>query len=193
MKGSIRFVLAIMAIFFTASTVLAADFSCDVVQTSKAGTINQKFFISGDKLRTETAGSIAIIRPDKNVMWMLMPEQKMYMEMPLDPSKVPATSEKYPGEIERALIGKEDVDGRMTDKYRIVYTAGEVKTAIFQWFAPDIGIPVKTAAEDGSWTMEYKNIETGSQPDSLFEIPDGYSKMSMEMPSMDSMPVDIEY
>lgn len=193
MKSGIRFVLVIVSVFLTASAALAMDFSCDVVQTSKAGTVNQKFFISGDKLRTESAESIAIIRQDKKVMWMFMPQQKMYMEMPLDPSKVPATSEKYPGEIERTLIGKEDVDGRMTDKYRIVYTSADIKTAVFQWFAPDIGIPVKTAAEDGSWTMEYKNIKTGSQPDSLFEIPADYSKMSMEMPSMDNMPVDIEY
>ncbi len=193
MKSGIRFVLVIVSVFLTASAALAMDFSCDVVHTSKAGIVNQKFFISGDKLRTESAESIAIIRPDKKVMWMFMPRQKMYMEMPLDPSKVPPTSEKYPGEIERTLIGKEDVDGRMTDKYRIVYTAADIKTAVFQWFAPDIGIPVKAAAEDGSWTMEYKNIKTGSQPDSLFEIPADYSKMSMEMPSMDNMPVDTEY
>jgi hypothetical protein len=193
MKSCIRFVLVSIAVFLTAAPALAADFSSDVAQTSKAGTVNQKFFVSGEKLRMETASSVAIIRPDKNVMWMLMPHQKMYMEMPIDPSKVPATSEKYQGEIERTLIGKEDVDGRITDKYRIVSTNAGAKTIIFQWFSPDIGIPVKTAAEDGSWTMEYKNIKMGGQPDSLFEIPAGYNKMSMEMPSMDDIPVDMGY
>ncbi len=193
MKNSVRFVSVFAAIVLTASTALAAEFSGDMVNTSKAGAVNQKFFISGDKTRMESPQGIAIVRTDKKVMWMLMPQQKMYMEMPLNPSDVPATSEKYPGEIERTLMGKETVDGRATDKYRVVYTAAGVKTTIFQWFAPDIGLPVKTAAEDGSWTMEYKNIKTGTQPDSLFEIPAGYSKMSMEMPSMDDIPVDTEY
>ena len=193
MKGNLRFVLMSMAIFLTAATALAAEFSGDMVTTSKEGIVTQKLFINNDKTRMESPQGIAITRLDKKVMWMLMPEQKMYMEMPLNPSNVPATSEKYPGELERTLIGKETVDGRMTDKYRIAYTAAGVKTVIFQWFAPDIGMPVKTAAEDGSWMMEYKNIKMGRQPDSLFEIPAGYSKMSMEMPSMDDMPVDIEY
>lgn len=186
MKNSIRFISVFAIVFLTASTALAAEFSGDMVNTSKAGVVNQKFFISGDKTRMESPQGIAIARLDKKVMWMLMPQQKMYMEMPLDPYRVPATSEKYPGEIERTLMGKETIDGRMTDKYRIVYTAAGIKTTIFQWFAPDIGIPVKTAAEDGSWMMEYKNINMGNQPDSLFELPAGYSKM--EMPSMKDMP-----
>ncbi len=193
MKNNITFASVFAAIILTAATALAADFSADMVHTSKAGIVKQKLFISNDKSRMETAEAISIIRPDKKVMWMLMPQQKMYMEQSLDPSNIPATSEKYAGEIERTLVGKEAVDGRMTDKYRIVYTAAGTKTTVYQWFAPDLGIPVKTASEDGSWMMEYKNIKVGSQPDSLFELPAGYSKMSLEMPSMDNIPVDIEY
>jgi hypothetical protein len=52
----------------------------------------------------------------------------------------------------------------------------------YQWMATDINFPVKTAAVDGSWSMEYKDIKLGSQPDSLFELPAGYQKMSI--PSM---------
>ncbi len=197
MKNNIRFASVFAVIVLMSAAASAAEFSGDMVNTSKAGVVNQKFFISGDKTRMESAQGIAIARLDKKVMWMLMPAQKMYMEMPLDPYRVPATSEKYPGEIERTLIGKETIDGRMTEKYRIVYTAAGIKTTIYQWIAPDLILPVKTAAEDGSWMMEYKNIKTGSQPDSLFELPAGYSKMEMpsmkDMPSMDDMPVDTEY
>ena len=45
-------------------------------------------------------------------------------------------------------------------------------------------MPVKTAALDNSWEMEFKNIRTGSQPESLFEVPAGYKKLSTGMPSM---------
>jgi hypothetical protein len=52
--------------------------------------------------------------------------------------------------------------------------------------ATDIKFPVKMAAVDGSWTMEYKNIKLGSQPASLFELPPGYNKMAV--PSMPGAP-----
>jgi hypothetical protein len=35
--------------------------------------------------------------------------------------------------------------------------------------------------------MEYKNINTGKQPDSLFEVPAGFQKFAMGMPSMKDM------
>ncbi|KPK39784.1 MAG: hypothetical protein AMJ78_07920 [Omnitrophica WOR_2 bacterium SM23_29] len=179
--------IGVILVFFSAIIVLAVEFSADMIHTSQDGITKQKFFVSNDKSRVENQQGIAITRMDKNVMWMLMPEQKMYMEQPLDPRNVTAPSEKYPGEIERTLMGQEVIDGRITDKYRIVYTMGGIKTTVFQWFASDLGIPVKTASEDGSWSTEYKNIRIGSQPDSLFEIPAGYQKFSEQMPSTDDM------
>ena len=44
---------------------------------------------------------------------------------------------------------------------------------------------VKTIAENGSWQVEYKNINIGTQPDSLFEVPSDYSKFSL--PSVQDM------
>ena len=50
-------------------------------------------------------------------------------------------------------------------------------------------MPVKTAAVDGSWSQELKNIKMGSQSDSLFELPAGYQKMQMpQLPMMQGMP-----
>ena len=43
----------------------------------------------------------------------------------------------------------------------------------------DAVLHAKTAAVDGSFTQEYKNIKIGGQPDSLFEVPAGYKKMTM--------------
>ena len=197
MKFNLRFLLVITAIFLTASTVQAAEFSADMIYTSKAGIMKQKLFTGNAKSRMESPEAVIISRLDKKLAWILMPRDKMYMEQPFDPSRIPATAEKFPGEIERTLMGTEAVDGRMTEKYRIVYTTVGAKTTIYLWLDPALDVPIKTEAEDGSWKMEYKNIKTGSQPASLFEIPAGYSKMEMpsmkDMPSMDDIPVDIEY
>lgn len=52
-------------------------------------------------------------------------------------------------------------------------------TKSHQWVATDIHFPIKTAAIDGSWSMEYRNIRMGPKPDSLFEIPKGYQKTTV--------------
>ena len=60
----------------------------------------------------------------------------------------------------------------MPDDNRIKKTAGAARVT------PAVA-PVKTAAADGSWTVEYKNIDRGSQADSLFEVPAGFQKTAM--------------
>ncbi len=48
--------------------------------------------------------------------------------------------------------------------------------------ATDIDFPIKSDDPNNEWVQEYKNIKVGPQPDKLFEVPKGYSKM--EMPTM---------
>lgn len=189
MKNRVKLMSLAMSvfIFLLATIVMAEDFSADIVSTTKEGTFKGKIFVSQDKVRMEISESISITRMDKQVIWILMPVEKIYMEQPFDPGKVVATSEKINGEIERKLIGQETIDGRMTDKYQIVYNANGKTETMFQWLAVGLSIPVKTAAADNSWTTEYKNIKTGKQPDSLFEIPAEYQKFSNQMPSMKDM------
>jgi hypothetical protein len=86
--------------------------------------------------------------------------------------------------VERSPAGREIVDGRQADKFKVVLRAGNRTETVYQWFIPGLSIPVKTAAVDGSWSLEYRNIRPGKQEDALFEIPWGYEKFSMRMPSM---------
>jgi len=171
--------LCIAFIFCSVGTIFAADFSADLVAKTKDGVFQGKFFVSGEKSRMEAPQGITITRVDKKLVWMLMPEQKMYMQMPLRPDSAVGQTDKMPGEIERKLIGTETIDGKTADKYRIVANADNQKTVILLWLIKDSDIPVKTAAEDGSWVFEYKNIKTGAQPASLFELPAGYQAFSM--------------
>jgi hypothetical protein len=186
MKNKVKLISLVMGVFilFLATVVLAEDFSADMINTTKDGIFKGKIFITKDKTRMEVPGSITITRIDKKVVWILMPKDKMYMEQPFDPGKVVATSEKISGEIERKLIGQEIIDGRMTNKYQIVYNQDGKRETIFQWIAVGLNIPVKIAAGDNSWTMEYKNIKIGKQSDALFEVPADYQKFSYQMPSM---------
>jgi len=176
--------VVIISIFLFGGIAVAQDFSADMVSTTKAGVSTGKIFVAKEKTRMETLQTIIITRIDKNVVWILMPAQRMYMEQPLKPENVVATTDKMPGEIERKLVGKETVGGKRTDKYRIVYTAADKKETIFQWIVADSGFPIKSAAVDGRWIIEYRNLKTGKQPDTLFEIPTGYQKFSLGVPVM---------
>lgn len=189
MKNITKLLFGIISVFilFSTKAALAQEFSADVVTTTKEGTFNGKIFVTKDKVRTELPEAITITRMDKKVAWMLMPSEKTYMEQPLDPNDVVAVSEKFPGEIERTLLGQELIDGRTTNKYRIVYETEGIRETIFQWIEGSSNIPVKVEPADGSWTVEYKNLKIGAQPESLFEIPTGYTKISYPFPTTDEM------
>jgi len=164
------------------------DFSANLVSRVGGRTQNGsgKIYFSKDKWRMDITAygqkSISIVRADKNVMWLLMPKEKMYMERKLEPDQLVGMSKKLPGEVERKKVGSEKVSGLACDKYKITYklTGGKATDVVYQWISKD-GIPVKSAAPDGSWYTMYRNIKVGKQPASLFELPAGYTKF--EMPS----------
>ena len=186
------FCLAVVLGILFSGNVFAADFAADVVTTGQGGSMTAKVYVSGDKSRMETPGSVAISRMDKKVVWILMPDQRMYMEQPFDPSNVMSGSEKVQGELDRAPLGKETIDGKSTDKFKVTYQIEGTKNEMYQWVEGGTNLPIKSAAIDGSWSVEYKNIKTGPQPGSLFELPADYKKFSMEMPDMGSMMKDME-
>lgn len=178
--------LAILSLVLAFTAIASAeDFSADMISTARGMVSQGKIFISNDKARMEFAGGVTITRMDKKVAWILMPEQRMYMEQPLEPTQAASGSGKVEGETERKFIGKETVAGKMCDKYQVFYNVSGNKGSMFMWLVPGLSMPVKTAAIDNSWSMEYRNIKTTKQPDSLFEIPAGYQKFSASgMPSM---------
>jgi hypothetical protein len=166
---------------FLLGTASAFEFSADTIMSASGHVMKGKIFMKDKKIRMENQGlpSYNIVRSDKNLMWMVTPASKSYMEIKADPSNSPRTEEKIPGEISRKKIGSEKIDGHPADKYEITYTNKGKTDKIYQWMATDINFPIKTAAVDGSFTQEYKNIKMGGQPDSLFELPSGYKKINM--------------
>lgn len=168
-----------LTVFCFAQITLAAEFSAEIVSKAKEGTFTGKIFAVNDKVRMEIPGTVTITRTDKNVVWVLMPQQNMYMEQAFDPRNVAQVAEEVPGEIERKFIGDEAVDGKSTKKYHVIYEAMGEKAEIFQWIDPKTNIPLKTATIDNSWSMEYRNLKMRPQDSGLFEVPRGYTKFSM--------------
>ncbi len=188
MKNRNRLVLHVCAmtgaVLFLSGAVFAEDFSANMISTTKEGTYQGKVFVTKDKMRIEMMGSITISRADRRVVWMLMPEDKTYMEMSLKPQDIVMTGEKTQDEVSRRLIATETIDGKISDKYEIEYAVKGNNSSVFVWLVKNLNLPVKSAATDGSWSVEYKNIVVAKQPASLFEIPAGYKKFSADLPGM---------
>jgi outer membrane lipoprotein-sorting protein len=182
-KAFFAFVL-VSGMALWAGAGFAEDFSADMVSVSSEGSFTGKIYVSGDKSRIEMPQAVTISRLDKNVTWMLMPSEKMYMEQPINARAAASTQEKIYGEIERIAEGKETVNGMSTTKYRVTSEVAGKRETIFQWIDEGTHFPVKTAAIDNSWSSEFKNIQTGPQDQALFEVPSDYQKMSMDMLSM---------
>jgi hypothetical protein len=163
----------------------ALEFSADVVNMANGRSISGKMYVSQDKVRMEMAGAISITRVDKKIAYVIMPDQKMYMEQPFDPEKVSTATEKMPGELKREFLGGEIVNGRNTKKYKVSYDAEGRTNTVMQWIDDQSGVPVKTASPDDSWSTELRNLRLGQQDMSLFEMPEGYTKFAM--PNMAEM------
>lgn len=157
----------------------ATDFSADLVTTNNAGTFEGKIYFSGDKTRMDMPQSSVITRLDKNLVWIIMPSEKMYIEQPIKPENLAMKPGKLPNETKRELVTSEKVDGKKTEKFKITYSTGGKTETIFQWIEKDSGIPLKTSALDGKWSYEYKNVKKGDQSLALFELPTGYNKFAI--------------
>jgi hypothetical protein len=71
-------------------------------------------------------------------------------------------------------VGSETVNGRSTVKYEGTNASGDTGTV---WLDPKLRFPVKWQGKNG--TGELRNIQEGSQPSSLFEVPSDYKKFDM--------------
>lgn len=177
-----RFSAVVMFVLLLAGSAFALEFSADTVMTSGGMKTTGKIYFSGERFRMDMKSPsqmTTITRLDKKVVWSIMPQQKMYMEIPFNPKRQPMVKDKVQGEIDRKLLGTAEIDGHPAKKYLVTYKAGGEKTQIYQWIATDLNFPVKTEAVDGSWSQEYRNIKLGNQPDSLFKVPAGYKKFQM--------------
>lgn len=184
-KALLTFSILGLALFIGMQALAAVvEFSADLSMTMSNGQVMAgKVFVKGDKIRNEVTvmknmTSITIARQDKRLAWLLFPVQKQYREMPMqyDPAHptpdMPFTTKE---------IGKGQANGY--DCKLIQYTFKNPQYGIVvNWMAPKLNMPVRVEVKNKSgvkiMTIDYTNIKRGAQPDSLFEIPAGYTKQA---------------
>ncbi len=175
-------------------TFAQTEFSADIFNNTK-GESQAKIYFGKDKIRfepkNERGGGAAIVDLKTQTSTILMDQQHMYMEMP---PQMAAQRNPYrfflSGDVDSACsdwlaqswnkggtcrkVGNETVNGRSTVKYEGTNAKGESGT---MWLDHKLRFPVKWEGKNGGG--ELRNIQEGSQPASLFEIPAGYTKFDM--------------
>jgi len=171
-------------LLLAASLVQAAEFTATMVTKAGGVEIPGKIYVKENKVRNEVqAGgqtSIHILRPDKKVVWIIMPQQKAYVEMPIthtaQQKMLPLTEDQ---KAKMKKVGTETINGYTCDKYETTMSHQGKPMQVFTWVATDLGVPIKIVSEDGSFSMEYKDIKPGQVADSLFDVPQDYKKMQL--------------
>jgi hypothetical protein len=170
--------------------VPTVEYSADRVMQMEAGTIEGKVYSSKGKERMETSmkgmTSVMILRTDKKEGYMLMPAQKMYMQMDFAKAQAQSGAQTADSNVEITEVGTETIEGQSTTKYKMIMKDGSAGG--FLWITKD-GIVmkmdgvVKNGNDKSRITMTLKNLKIGSQDAALFEVPAGYTKL----PSMGNM------
>lgn len=132
-----------------------------------------------------------IMRRDKQVIWTLMTEDRMYMESPIPKE---GRSDDLSGyKIETTKVGSETVNGIPTTKNKLIMTGPNgQKMGGFGWISKE-GIMVKLdaiAVDKGTkerFKMELTDLKIGKQDRSLFDVPPGFEKMDMSMGGLGKM------
>jgi hypothetical protein len=189
-----------LALVSAGSFVLAqAEFSAEIVDLQKPDKAStSKIYFAKDKIRIESHGASAqgggavIVNFATQTSIILIPQQHMYMETAAKSQNQRmgfASTFFRTGDIENACgdwqksqnqggtchkVGNESVNGRGTVKYEATNSSGEVSHF---WLDSNLRFPVKWEGKSSSG--ELRNIQEGSQPASLFEIPAGFTKMDM--------------
>jgi hypothetical protein len=192
----------LVVLLVAAQAALAQDFSADVV-TNKQGNGPGKIYSTKSKVRWETQeknpgmGPIALIGDEEQGRWLVVMEQRhMYMDsLPMMMKTPLITQFWHVNDVDDACpqwkriaeqsktdkdwgscnkVGSDSVNGRSTVKYEGVSSKGEKH---YYWIDTKLKCVIK--ADGGSGSFELKNIQEGSQPASLFEVPAGFTKFDM--------------
>jgi len=192
----------LVGLLATAQMALAQDFSADVAN-EKGNQELKKIYATKDKVRFEVEArnqamgpTVLIVDEAQNKWIVLMAERHMYMDsvpaMMRTPTmyqfwhvedvddacpqwkKIAEQAGTYKNWGSCTKVGGDTVNGRSTVKYEGVSNQGEKN---HYWVDTKLHCVIKT--DGGSGGIELRNIQEGSQPASLFEVPAGYTKFDM--------------
>lgn len=147
-----------------------------VVTSPGADTFTMHVWLKEDKIRTEseTVGEtiVSIVDLDAQVMYQYFPSQNMAYKTSYTQGESTALTETQSiSAYSPTVIGTQTLDGK--ECLVVEYSASGATVKTWIWKEHGFPIRVETTTAGGTAIVEYKNIEFGDIPDSMFEIPAG--------------------
>ncbi len=160
---------------------LGSEFSASMLVKDDAKIMPGKIQVSNGKLRQEFADergqTITIVRPDLKVVWVILPLQGSYMEIPLT-TKLPGQFIQIPPQaVGKRLVGQERLNGYDTEKYEVSVPVGRGLEKQVYWVAAKLGLPIKMECRERQFSLEYQSIREEKVPDRQFNLPPGLKKL----------------
>lgn len=158
-----------------------AEFTADYRSVEDGKTVVGKFFFGNPGFRMEGsedgAPIITLFNRSRKQMISIVPEHRMYMEIPFDADNLGFLSAEsdsptacgIPGEA--TLLGRETLHGRAVERWRCIPRDGKPMTV---WYDPRLQLSIKSERDDGG-LFELSNIQERRVDPGLFEVPAGYS------------------
>lgn len=156
------------------SAVVAMTIENKSTQESKIGLVKV-----GDKLRSNrlsgTDRLAVIVKRGEKKGYLLYPEKKKFIEVSL-------TDPQFKDiKFVKEFVGEDNITGRPCDKYKmkVIYSDGYIQEGQI-WEAKDLnGLVIRADFVDKDYRVlvELKDVSFETPPASLFEVPEGYTKI----------------
>jgi len=161
------------------------EFSAESLTQVNGVAVKELVYVAPGMLRRELevghGHQIEITRWDKKISWLLMTEDKLYLERPLA-----STDERTPFAMsfEQTPIGQEPLNGVTTTKLRAVHRQADGTTLSGLVWTTKEGIMVKMDLRSDTTPpmtlqVDRTNVSVGKEDESLFEIPPSYRRLSL--------------
>ena len=186
MKLFIKTISLTFSMVFLISSSCFAQFTADMIQTQDGETSTIKLYVEDPfycfEQEEEGEPIFVIVDQEEKVTRVVMPSEKMYMEMGSQSMMSMANDvfqsiDNMKETYDAALVGNETINGYECEKYIVSFEGDEMLT---YWQSSQLGYPIKVVnAMVNGMTMELTNIVEGDIDDSRFTIPSDYTIMEM--------------
>jgi len=181
---STKFVYLIIVLTSLVYSSTLAQFTADMLQTKDGETSTTKFYVESPFYRMdieeEGQEGYVIVDQSEGITRVVMPSDEMYMEMGSRgmmsmANDVFQSIEHQKETYETNLLGNETISGYECEKYQLIFDGNVITT---YWQSSQLEYPLKVITGPNSeMVMELTNINEGDVDDSLFQIPEGFTKV----------------
>jgi hypothetical protein len=172
---------AVAAVMFPAPS-LAFEFSGERILKDHGKHIVAGVRARDDRWRLEYAvpqdGAMAvIIRQDQRLAWLILSKRQAFVQVPIVPEHQLWVTEKLEGEVNRDLIGTEDLNGYPAELFEVTTIVNGKRAHYYQWVTKAERFVMKMVRKEGDWSLEYRNVKFLPQSFRFFEPPYGFSDL----------------